>query len=84
MMALGVALVMYVKARSFLAVDQLVRIYREVSQSAARQAVLPHQSPFLAPIVATLFASVTIPVQHNKQCQETLICTVQAVIGGAS
>ena len=31
MMVLGVALVMYVKMRSFLAVDQLVRIYREVS-----------------------------------------------------
>ena len=32
MMVLGVALVMYVKMRSFLAVDQLVRIYREVSR----------------------------------------------------
>ena len=31
MTVLGVALVMYVKMRSFLAVDQLVRIYREVS-----------------------------------------------------
>ena len=31
MMVLGVALVIYVKMRSFLAVDQLVRIYREVS-----------------------------------------------------
>ena len=32
MTVLGVALVMYVKMRSFLAVDQLVRIYREVSR----------------------------------------------------
>lgn len=32
MVVLGVALVIYVKARSFLAVDQLVRIYREVSR----------------------------------------------------
>ena len=31
MIVLGVALVIYVKTRSFLAVDQLVRIYREVS-----------------------------------------------------
>jgi hypothetical protein len=31
MILLGVALVIYVKLRSFLAVDQLVRIYREVS-----------------------------------------------------
>ena len=35
MMVLGVALVMYVKMRSFLAVDQLVRIYREVSRDIA-------------------------------------------------
>ena len=33
MTVLGVALVMYVKMRSFLAVDQLVRIYREVSRA---------------------------------------------------
>ena len=33
MMVLGVALVIYVKLRSFLAVDQLVRIYREVSKA---------------------------------------------------
>ena len=39
MIVLGMALVMYVKARSFLAVDQLVRIYREV-RLAATQMVL--------------------------------------------
>ena len=32
MISLGVALVIYVKTRAFLAVDQLVRIYREVSR----------------------------------------------------
>ncbi|CAL5229598.1 g12956 [Coccomyxa viridis] len=35
MVVLGVALVIYVKARSFLAVDQLVRIYREVENPVA-------------------------------------------------
>ena len=42
MIVLGVALVTYVKARSFLAVDQLVRIYREVSSGSCK-----HASPVL-------------------------------------
>ena len=41
MAVLGAALVMYVKMRSFLAVDQLVRIYREVSRDLFCAACTP-------------------------------------------
>ncbi len=42
MIVLGVALVIYVKMRSFLAVDQLVRIYREVSWQLG-VCMMPHK-----------------------------------------
>jgi len=44
MMVLGVALVIYVKMRSFLAVDQLVRIYREVSWQLG-VCMMPNERP---------------------------------------
>lgn len=50
MMALGVALVMYVKARSFLAVDQLVRIYREVSRALQDGQCFLTSLPFFCPV----------------------------------
>lgn len=45
MIVLGVALAIYVKTRSFLAVDQLVRIYREASQIHHNKAIRSLTSP---------------------------------------
>lgn len=44
MIVLGVALVIYVKLRSFLAVDQLVRIYREVNKTVSDPQTPGYQS----------------------------------------
>ena len=61
MMVLGVALVIYVKLRSFLAVDQLVRIYREVSRT-----VLDPQAPWISELLLLSSSIGAFPVDFQQ------------------